>query len=118
MGHLGGVNVVLNGVVLRGQAEAVIPHGEEHIVAVHAALAGHHVHGGVGPGVAHMQALSGGIGELHQGVELGLVAVIPGLIDSGFLPFLLPLRLNGGKIVFQISHAFFRSVSSATGIYL
>ena len=99
VGHLGGVDVVLDGVVLRGQAEGVIAHGEEHIVAVHAALAGHHIHGGVGAGVAHVQALPGGVGELHQGVKFGFVAVIFAAEGLFFCPFFLPLRLNGSKIV-------------------
>ena len=65
--------------------------------------------------LAHMEALAGGIGELHQGVEFGLVAVV--LAVEGLLvqPLLLPLGLNGGKIVLQISHAFFESVTSAPG---
>ena len=87
--------MVLDGVVLRGQAEGVIPHGEEHIVAVHAALAGHHVHGGVGPGVAHMQALSGGIGELHQGIELGF-----GVVD--LTRFLSICLVRDGHIICDI----------------
>ena len=104
VGHLGGVDVVFDGVVLGGQAEGVIAHGEQHIVAVHPALPGHHVHGGVGPGVAHMEALTGGVGEFHQGIEFGLVAVVGGLVGPLLQPFLLPLGLNARKIVLQSVH--------------
>ena len=68
--------MVLDGIVLRGQAEGVVAHGEQDVIAIHALFAGHHVHGGVGPGVAHVQALAGGIGKLHQRIELGLFTVV------------------------------------------
>ena len=50
--------------VLKGRRRRT-PWGRER--CIHPAL-GHHVHGGVGPGVAHVEALAGGIGELHQGI--------------------------------------------------
>ena len=105
VGHLGRVDMVLDGVVLRGQAEGVKADGKQHIVPVHPLLPGHHIHGGVGPGVAHMEAVAGGIGELHQPIELGLVR-LPRLGSEGLFlqPFLLPLLLNGGKIVFHVRH--------------
>ena len=71
-GHLSGVDVVFDGEVLGGQTESVIADGEQHIIAVHPLLPGDHVHGGVRPGMAHVQAGGGGIGELHQAIELGL----------------------------------------------
>ena len=64
LGHLGGVDVVLDGVVLGGQAEGVPANGVQHIVALHPALSSHHVQGGVGPGMAHVQPLPRGVGEL------------------------------------------------------
>ena len=73
LGDDGGVDVVLDGVVLGGQAEGVEPDGEQDVVALHALFAGDDVHGGEGPGMAHVQALTGGIGELDQPVELGRV---------------------------------------------
>ena len=104
MGHLGGVNVVLNGVVLRGQAEGVVPHGEEDVVPVHPALPGHHVHGSVGPGVAHVEALAGGVGELHQGIELGLAVPGDGVVAVFLSPAVLPFAFNAVKLVFQSDH--------------
>ena len=106
LGHLGGVNVVLDGEVLSGQAEGVIADGEQHVVAVHPLFPGDHIHGSVGPGMAHVQAGSGGVGEFHQAVELGLggVAVLTG--EGLFLrPAGLPFLFNGGEIVLQSYHA-------------
>ena len=100
--HLGGVDVVLDGVILRGQTERVKPNGEEDVIAVHPLLPSHHIHGGIGPGVADVEAVAGGIGELHQTVKLGPVC-LSGVGGKGpFLqPLCLPLLLNGGKIVLQ-----------------
>ena len=108
--HLGRVNVVFDGVVLRGQAEGVKADGEQDVIAVHALLPGHHVHGGGGPGMAHVQAVARGIGELHQAVELGLGGVA-GLAGEGLfvLPASLPLLFNGGEIVLQLNHTFLYS---------
>ena len=97
--HQSGMHVVLDGIVLRGQAEGVPPDGEQHVVALHAALAGDDVHGRVGAGMAHMQAVAGGIGELNQPVKLGLGVVAFGLKGVGFLPLFLPFGLDGFRII-------------------
>ena len=107
MGHLCRVNVVLNGIVFRGQTECVIADGEQHIVAVHAALAGYHVHSGVGTCMTHMQTLTGGIGELYQSVELRFVGIVFAGESFFVLPALLPFFLNGGKIIIHCIHALF-----------
>ena len=104
VGHLGGVDVVLNGVVLCGQAEGVIADGEQDVVALHPLLPADDVHGGEGPGVAHVEPLAGGVGELHQRIELGLLAVVRGLVGSLFLPLLLPFGLDACEIVLQSDH--------------
>ena len=100
LGNDGRMDVVLDGVVLRGQAEGIEADGEQHVVTLHPLLAADDVHGGEGTGVAHMEALTGGIGELDEAVEL-LPGLVPG--DSGeglFLqPLLLPFLFNGCKIV-------------------
>ena len=59
-----------------------------------------HVHGGEGTGVAHMEALTGGIGELDEAVEL-LPGLVPGDGGEGLFlqPLLLPFLFNGCKIV-------------------
>ena len=100
LGNDGRMDVVLDGVVLRGQAKGIKADGEQHVVTLHPLLAADDVHGGEGTGVAHVEALTGGIGELDEAVEL-LPGLVPG--DSGeglFLqPLLLPFLFNGCKIV-------------------
>ena len=91
----GGVDLVLDGVVLRRQAKGVVADGEEHVVALHAALAGDDVHGRVGARMAHVQARARGVGELDQGIELGLFMRFFRGEGVGVLPVLLPLLFHG-----------------------
>ncbi len=104
LGKFGGMDVVFDGVVFGGQAEGVPPHGIEDVVALHPALAGHDIQGGVGPGMAHMEPLAGGVGELHQGVVFGLCVVVGGGKAPVLVPPLLPFSFDGRKIVLQKSH--------------
>ena len=98
--------MILDGIVLGGQTKGIEAHGEQDVHAVHALLAGNHVHRGIGTGVADVQTIAGGIRELHQTVELGLggVAVVAGE-GFFFLPLGLPLLFNGGKIILHLYHA-------------
>ena len=100
LGDDGGMDVVLDGVVLRGQAKGIKADGEQHVVTLHPLLAADDVHGGEGTGVAHMEALTGGIGELDEAVEL-LPGLVPGDGGEGLFlqPLLLPFLFNGCKIV-------------------
>ena len=114
--HLGRVDVHLDGVVLCGQTERIIADGEQHIVTVHALLAGDDIHCGIGTGVTHMETLSGGIGELHQTVPLLAGGVTGhGVEGIGLLPALLPFLLNGGKIVLHFLSRFLIRLLSQTG---
>ena len=99
LGNDCGMDVILDGEVFGGQAEGVPADGEEHVVAFHAALAGDDVHGRVGAGMAHVQAVSAGVGELDQAVELGLGVVIGGGEGLVVIPVLLPFRLDLCRIV-------------------
>ena len=104
----GGVDPVLDGVVLRRQAKGVVADGEKHVVALHAALAGDDVHGRVGARMAHVQARARGVGELDQGVELGLFMRFFRGEGVGVLPVLLPLlfpRRPGNRRVCSSSSA-------------
>ena len=104
LGDDGGVDVVLDGVVLRRQAEGVPPDGEEHVVALQALLAADDVHGRVGARVADVQARARGIRELDQRVVLGLGEVVAGGEGLLLLPDLLPLLLDGGKVIGCVGH--------------
>ena len=94
-----GMGVGLDGVVLRGQAEGIEAHGEQHVVALHAALAGDDLQAGVGLDVAHVHARAGGVRKLHQAVELGLGIVVRGLEGLFRRPAGLPLRFDDLGIV-------------------
>ena len=112
-GNYRGVNMVLYGVVLRGQTKSVKADGEKDIVALHPLFAGHDVHCGEGSGVSHMQTLAGGIRELYQAIELGLAAAGLSRVGLALFPFLLPLFLYGRKIIFhgdQLSFVIFVSL--------
>ena len=103
----GGMDVVFDGEVLRGQAEGVKPDGKQHVIAVHPLFAGDDVHGGEGTGMAHVEPLPGGVGELDEAVELGLLAAVGCGKDLALLPAFLPLGLDGREIVFQNHHTLF-----------
>ena len=106
LGHLSRMYVVLDGVVLGGQTEGVPADGIQHIVTLHPALSGHHVQGGIRPGMTHVQTLPGGVGELDEGVILGLVRAVLSMEHPGLFPGLLPLRLYGFVIVFHLYQTF------------
>ena len=112
------MDVVFDGVVLRRQAEGVKADGEEHIVALHALFAGDDIHGGEGAGMTHMQTLTGGIGELDQAVELGLVAAGNGGVGLGLFPIGLPFLFNGSKIVLHTRFSFYGKNFMIDGDYL
>ena len=63
--HDAGMHVVLDGVVLGRQTKRVVADGIKHVVALHAALARNHIHGGVAARMTHVQACAAGIRELH-----------------------------------------------------
>ena len=98
-GHDGRMDFIFNGIVFGGQAKGVPADGEQHVIALHAALAGDDVHGRVAPGMAHMQAHTRGIGELDQRIKLGFCVRLFGLKGMGFVPALLPFGLNGIRII-------------------
>ena len=99
VGHLGGVNVIFDGEVLRGQAEGVVADGEQHVIALHAALTGDDVHGRIGAGMAHVQARARGIGELDEGIELGLLVGFFGGKRMVLFPVCLPAGLDLLRVV-------------------
>ena len=100
--HDPGMDVIFNGIVLRRQAERVIPNGKENVFPLHPLLPGNDVHGGVGPAVAHMEARPGGVGELKEGIELLLFAAVYGCVKVLLLPDFLPFWFNGLKVVRHI----------------
>ena len=94
------MDVVLDGVVLRGQAEGVVADGEQHVIALHAALAGDDVHRRVGARMAYVQTRARGIREFNQRIEFRLFMGFLGGKAVVFLPMALPFALDHCRIVY------------------
>ena len=114
-GDDGGVDMVLDGKVLRGQAEGVIADGEQDVVALHALFPRHNIHRGKGPGMSHMQACGTGVRKLNEPVELGLIAAGDGGVGLRLFPAILPFFLNGGKIVLHTDYPLLIILPPAAG---
>ena len=95
----GGMDVVLDGKVLRRQAEGVKADGVQDIVALHALFAADDVHRRERARVADVQTRGGGVREFDQAVELGALVPRHGGVGLYLLPLVLPFFLNGCEIV-------------------
>ena len=93
-----GVDAVLDGGVLGGEAEGVEAHGVEDVVALHAPEAGVDVRGGHGVPVADVE-VPRGVGEHGELVPLGLVGVFVDAVEGVGGPAVLPLGLYFGGVV-------------------
>ena len=103
LGHNLRVNVVLNGVVLGRQAKGVPAHGVQHIVALQTLFASHNIQRRVRAGMTHMQALAGGVRELHQAVILRQGKILLGCKGVVGIPIVLPLLFDLLKIILHYS---------------
>ena len=92
----------LDGVLLGGQAESVVAHRVQDVVALHAAVARERVRRDVAERVPHVQALPRGVGE-HVENEVGIAGRQRARQGTGrivrieraqLLPPVLPLRLD------------------------
>ncbi len=94
------VDVLLDRVLLGGQAEGIPAHGVQDVVAAHPLVSADDIRGGVSLRVPHMQPGPAGIGEHIEDVELGTGPVqIFG--PEGLVPFPLglPLRLDALGVI-------------------
>ena len=99
---LRGVDMVLDSVVFRGQAEGVKADGEKYVVALHTLFSRYDVDRRKGSGVADVQSLSGGVRKLDKSVELGTALIAGnGRVGLLFFPYCLPFFLYCSKIVFH-----------------
>ena len=96
------MDVIFDGIVLRGQTEGVVAHREKDILALHAVLSRNGVHRGIGPRVPDMQAHARGIGKLNERVEFLFIRARLGAVEVLFLPTLMPFGFNRRKIVFHL----------------
>ncbi len=100
---LGRVHMMLDGRVFSGQAEGVPTHGVQHVEALHAFAARHHVAYGI---VAHMTHVyvARWIGKHLQYIIFGLVALVRD--GEGFLltPAGLPFFFDSLRIIAFLRH--------------
>ncbi len=104
-GPLGGMRAVLDGGVFRRQPEGVPAHGVQHVEALHALEAGHHVADGIVAHVPHVD-VARRVGEHLQHVVLGLVGVVVAVEGAAFFPDALPFGFDGLGIVFHAAFGF------------
>jgi len=108
--RLSRMHAVLDGVLFRGQAESVVTHWVQDVMACHAGVAADDVRGGVTLGVTDVQARSRRIWEHVQHVLAGPVNefriagiwLVEGLIG---LPVVLPFLLDSGEIIPSHGHS-------------
>ena len=98
VGPLLGVDVALDRRVLRRQAEGVEPDRVQHVVTLHAQVAGARVRRRHRIPVADVQ-VAGRIGQHGQEVVLLALRIDARPVQPIALPALLPLGLDGGRIV-------------------
>ena len=89
-----------NGVLLRRQAERVVAHRMEDVIALHPLHPADDIRRGVALGMAGVQADAAGVGEHVQRVELGF-GEIPYVRMEGLvlLPEFLPFRLDHLRVI-------------------
>ncbi|KAF5028666.1 hypothetical protein DSECCO2_656680 [anaerobic digester metagenome] len=104
-GPLGGMGAVLDGGVFRRQPEGVPAHGVQHVEALHALEARHHVADGVVAHVPHVD-VARRVGEHLEHVVLGLVGVVVAVEGAAFFPGALPFDFDGLVVVFHAAFGF------------
>ena len=90
---------MLNGVILRRQAEGVPSDRIQHVITFHPPLSGDDVNGCVAARMADMQSRARRVGKLDQAVELRLAVIILGGKCLLFIPDLLPLFFDDFRLV-------------------
>ena len=97
----------VHGILLSRQAEGIVAHGMEHIVALHPLHTGHDVRCGVALGMARVQTHAGGVREHIQHIILGL-GEIPDIGMEGIVlfPVFVPLFFYSREIVIHGEHLY------------
>ena len=81
------------------KTESVPAHGIKDVIALHSLFSGNNIQSGVGTGMSYVKSLSGRIGEFNKSIKFGL-GIIGGCgIGFLFVPDVLPLLFNCGKII-------------------
>ena len=98
VGPLLRVDAALDGGVLGGQPEGIEADWKEHVVALHAPVAGGGITGSDGVPVARVQ-VAGGVGEHGEHVPGRTLVVVANAVDAIGLPACAPLRFDSLRIV-------------------
>ena len=101
LGRDGRMLAGLDGVLLGGQAKAVVALGVQDVEPALALVSGDHVRGDVAKRVADVESRSTRVGEHVQHVVLRSVCDLLGAVGSLFGPFGPPLGLDGLEVVFH-----------------
>ena len=107
VGPLGGVGIVFYGRVFSGQAKGVPAHGMQHVEALHAFAASHHVANGIVAHVPHVD-VARRVGEHLQHIVLGLAAFMAAGKRIVSLPAGLPFFFYSFGIIAFLCHGAYR----------
>ena len=101
LGGHGRVLPRLDGILLGGQPEGVVPHRVEDVETLEPLVARVDVGSDVAQRMAHVQPGARGVGEHVQDVELGARGVDSYAVGAALLPALLPFGFDLSEIVFH-----------------
>ena len=96
------VNMVFDGIVLRGQAKSIPAHWIEHIIALQPLFACNDIQRRIGARMADVQPLPGRVRKFHEAVKFRAVILILGMKDARLLPPVLPFLFHLFKIVVHV----------------
>jgi len=97
--EVSGVDSLLDGVLLCGEAEGVEAHRMKNVEALHALVTGNDVSGGVALGMSDMKPATRWIGEHVENVVLGQIGTVTGPEQVVLTPVRLPARLDLLRVV-------------------
>ncbi len=92
----------LDGVLLCGEAEGVVPHRMQHIEALQALVTGEDIAGDVSQRVSYVQARAAGVREHIQHIVFGFGRIHFGLVGFPLSPLGLPLSFNFCEVIIHI----------------
>ena len=105
IGDLPRVYAGLDRGILCRQTISIEADRKQHVVALHAAFPADNFQTRICLDVSDMHAVTGGIRELYQCVELRLGVILARTERAVLFPILLPLWFDRGKIIF-VAHVF------------
>ena len=96
------MDMVLNGVIFRWQAEGIPTHWIQDVIALQPLFARHDVERRIGARMADVQPLPRRVRKFHEAVEFRAVILILGMKNARLLPPVLPFLFHLFKIVVHV----------------